>query len=290
VPAHGSPGPLRDVLRSIGGTELPEGGAQVVVAVDGPDAALEEVARDHGVTLVVLPHNAGSYAARNAALDHLLPSIRWVLFTDTDCAVTQQWVVAHLEALEHAEASGGAVRITTSTPPRPAEWVDAGRHLRQEHFVTRLGFAATCNLAVRRDTVDALRFDATLRSGGDFDFGQRLRSAGGRLVYAPEAEVFHPARRSSRQVLRKVARVARGAAVNEARGYKARARRDPSRTSAAQRAQLEDLDVGHLWRVRVRALDAACSLVYARHVPSVVLPALQRRLRRLAPWRPRRSA
>jgi GT2 family glycosyltransferase len=279
IPAHGDPVALSHVLASVRAAAHPAELLQVVVAVDGPDEALADLARAQGATIVVLPVNGGSYAARNAALDAVREGTDVVLFTDTDCEVAREWIAAHLRALRSADASGGAVRLTTSDPPSAAEWVDASRHLRQEHFVNVLGFAATCNLAVRTDVLARIRFDPTLRSGGDFDFGQRLAKAGYRLVYTADALVQHPARRSARGVLRKVSRVASGAAVNQSRGHPATGRRDPTRVPAARRAAAEGIDGGAYWRLQVRALDVACSLAYARHVPSVVLPAVRRRLR-----------
>jgi cellulose synthase/poly-beta-1,6-N-acetylglucosamine synthase-like glycosyltransferase len=278
IPAHGSSRGLHRLLASLDRVDYPSTSLHLIVCIDGPDDVLAEVARAAGATVVVLPVNGGSYAARNAAIDAVAPSAEIVLFTDTDCAVTPGWIRAHVTALADADASGGAVRITTAARPRPAEWVDASRHLRQQHFVETLGFAATCNLAVRRRVLDDARFDATLRSGGDFDFGQRLRAAGNTLVYTPDAAVEHPARESAAAVLRKVARVAQGAAVNEKRGYQAAQRRDPARVPALRRADVEGVVGGFGWRTQVRLLDAACSAVYARHVPEVVLPALRRRL------------
>lgn len=278
IPAHGAPEPLLRLLESLDEVDYPAALIQRIVCVDGPDPVLEHVARAADATVVTLAVNSGSYAARNAAIDAVAPDVSVVLFTDVDCTVTAGWIRQHLQALASADASGGGVRLTTSQPPRPAEWVDAGRHLRQQHFVEVLGFAATCNLAVRREVLSTLRFDATLRSGGDFDFGQRLRAAGLTLVYSPEALVEHPARSSARGVLRKVARVAQGAAVNQTRGHTAALRRDPTRVSALARADREGAGGGALWRAQVRGLDIACSLVYARHVPSVVVPALRRRL------------
>jgi len=280
IPAHGAPDGLQTLLDSLDRVTHERSALQVVVAVDGPDSALEKIARDAGVTVVVLPVNSGSYAARNAALDAVEPNVAAVLFTDTDCTVDADWVGAHLRALQTASASGGAVRVTTRQPPRAAEWVDANRHLRQQHFVESIGFAATCNLAVRRDVVDAVRFDPSLRSGGDYDFGVRLRAAGHRLVYTDDAIVRHPARTSTSAVLRKVARVARGAAVNQGRGHEASERRDAARLGSVRAAAAAGLPSSAPWRLHVRALDLACSVLYAWHVPSVVLPALRRRLAR----------
>jgi glycosyltransferase involved in cell wall biosynthesis len=277
VPAYGDAAGLRLLLRSLAEVDHPRDLLQVVVAVDGPDPVLERTAAEAGATVVVQPTNRGSYAARNLALD-AVGDADVVLFTDTDCAVSRQWVSEHLRALADADLSGGGVRLSADDPPSPAEWVDRARHLRQEHFVTRLHYAATCNLAVRRAVVDRLRFDEQLRSGGDFEFGQRARDAGFSIVYTPEAFVTHPARPTPRSVLTKVWRVAGGARDLQQAGRAATARHDPSRVRAATLARREGVGASNFWLLRVAALDYVCSAAYAVRVPQVVLPALRRRL------------
>ncbi|HET7530040.1 MAG TPA: glycosyltransferase [Mycobacteriales bacterium] len=279
VPAYGDTAGVRTLLDSLAAVDYPRDLLHVVVAVDGPDARLEQAAAAGGATVLVLPDNRGSYAARNLALD-AVGDADVVLFTDTDCAVSPQWVRAHLRALERADMSGGGVRLSADDPPAPAEWVDRARHLRQEHFVTRLHYAATCNLAVRRSVVDRLRFDESLRSGGDFEFGQRAAEAGLSIVYTPEAFITHPARATPRSVLKKVWRVAGGARDMQRAGRAATARHDPSRLRAATLARREGVRASRAWLVQVAALDYACSVAYALRVPQVVLPALRRRVAR----------
>jgi GT2 family glycosyltransferase len=271
---------LDKLLASLDRVAHPRDRLQVIVAVDGPDPALADIGERYGAHVVTLPENGGSYAARNLALSVLAPSVTAVLFTDTDCEVDPAWVTAHLAALETTELSGGGVEFLMSDPPAPAEWVDSCRHLRQQHFVEQLGYAATCNLAVRRDAVDALRFDDRLRSGGDLDFGQRAKAAGLRITYTPQARIYHPARRRARSVLRKVWRVAGGAQEFGRRGQSATDRRDPTRGRAAARARAAELPVTQWWLLRVAALDAACSVAYATRVPGVIGPAIRRRLAR----------
>lgn len=277
VPAYGDPRGLRTLLASLASLDYPRQLLRVVVAVDGPDQVLEHTAAEAGTTVVVLPINRGSYAARNLALD-AIGDAQVVLFTDTDCAVGRDWVNAHLRALAAAPRSGGGVRLSTDDRPSAAEWVDRARHLRQEHFVTRLGYAATCNLAVRREVVDRVRFDDQLRSGGDFDFGRRASEAGFPIVFTPEAFVTHPARPTPRALLKKVWRVAGGARDMQKAGSAATARHDPSRLRAATVARREGVVPSRGWLLRVAVLDYACSVAYAVRVPQVVLPAVRRRL------------
>ena len=208
--------PVRSDARGLGTTlrsldTLPQRGRLVVsVGIDGSDASSESLARQFSATVTVLPNPRGSYAARAAAVDALPPSIQVVLFTDAGCEVSKEWVSAHVEALQRADLSGGAVEIPLSHSPRVAEFVDARRNLLQEHYVKRDGFAATCNLAIKRNVIDEIGFRTELESGGDRDFCYRARAAGHRLVYAPAAVVTHAPRRTWREVLVKARRQGRG--------------------------------------------------------------------------------
>jgi hypothetical protein len=275
------------LLDSLAVVDYPRDRFQVVVALDGPDPALEKIARDCGVDVVVSEVNCGSYAMRNLALDQV-GDAEFVLFTDTDCAVSPQWVRAHVAALQTTDLSGGEVRFETGAVPTPAEWVDSVRHLRQRHFVNVLGYAATCNLGVRRAVVEQLRFDGARRSGGDFDFGRRARQAGYSIAYSAEAAIAHPARRSTRAVLRKVWRVAGGAQALGRDGERASQRRDPTRQTALAAARAAGLPVSSWWLLRVAAVDRLCSVAYAVRVPQVIGPAIARRLGRV--MRPSRPA
>ena len=115
IPAYGDPRGLRTLLDSLSALDYPADRVEVIVAVDGPDPVLEKVAAEHA-RVVVLPDNAGSYAARNLALD-TIGDAEVVLFTDTDCSVSPTWVQAHLQTLQVHDMSGGGVRLSAADPP-----------------------------------------------------------------------------------------------------------------------------------------------------------------------------
>lgn len=210
IPAYRETEALETLLASVAAVDHPPELLHVVVAVDGAWPATVDIARRYGVTVLPLTVNAGSYAARNAAIDALPDGLHAVLFTDADCVVTPAWVREHLTALDAAELSGGGVQFTfRKSRPTIAEWVDACRHLKQEAYVTNDGYAATCNLAVRREVLDAHRFDGSLRTGGDAEFCRRVVAAGATLVYTPRALIEHPAR-DLHELVVKVRRIAGG--------------------------------------------------------------------------------
>ena len=161
-----------------------------------------------GWRLLVHPESRGSYAARNtglraAASDNLA-------FTDVDCRPNEDWLEQGLAALAFASRVAGRIHLQLSGSPSTAELVDAGRFLRQQHYVQE-GFGATANLFVHRNVFSSVgEFDEFLKSGGDQEFGWRCSLAGITIQYAEHVVVSHPARTSLRELLGKGERVGFG--------------------------------------------------------------------------------
>lgn len=244
-------------VRSVLEGDWPRELLQVVVAVDGAEPSTVAAAASAGALVVSLRENRGSYAARNAAVDALGRPVDVLLFTDAECVVSPGWIAAHVEALRSADTSGGAVRFTfADARPTPAEFVDSVRHLQQEGYVLRDGFAVTCNLAVRSEVFDSLRFDERMRTGGDADFGLRVRAAGHTLCFTPGAVVEHAARRTDAEVMQKVKRIAGGVGGQRSR-WELRDRpvtRRPNR-GVWKRARAAGHDVSWWWGVHASLLD-----------------------------------
>jgi GT2 family glycosyltransferase len=266
IPAYDEVEEIAHTVASVFATGYPRDLLEVVVAVDGGDQAVCESARQAGARVVVVEPNQGSYAARNAAADAVARA-EVLLFTDTDCRVSPQWITAHLEALDSAPMSGGAVRfVFAGTTPTPAEWVDATRHLRQQIYVERQGFAATCNLAVRRDDFERVRFDPTFRTGGDADFGTRAKEAGLALVYSPAAVIDHPARPDTAALLQKVNRIASGTARTLAMFGDSRPRTPRLKLAPYRSARAAGHRVGPLWGARACLLDYRAQRIIANAI------------------------
>jgi glycosyltransferase involved in cell wall biosynthesis len=148
----------------------------------------------------------GSYVARNAALREATGEI--VAFTDSDCVCTPQWLsrgVAELLRDSAFGAVGGGVLPLTAADSGPTltERYDAFFHMRQAHYVTNMGFAATANCFTRLALFREVgHFDTRFRSGGDRAWCGKVLEAGYRLAYCAEAAVLHDARRLDGLVLK----------------------------------------------------------------------------------------
>lgn len=159
----------------------------------------------------------GSYAARNAGLKLITGDI--VAFTDADCLPHGDWISSAVAILEDAsppDAVGGAINLVYRAGPDPTtgpELYESIHGFDQRQFVETFHFAATANLITTRRMLEIVGpFNDELQSGGDDDWGRRLRQAGGRLVYSDEVIVDHPSRPTWSELTTKSVRVARGMA------------------------------------------------------------------------------
>ena len=184
-----------------------------IILVDNHDQfyPADYAAIDAGSLPIRVTHEPriGSYAARNRGI--ALAQGRVCAFTDADCLPQPDWIEQGVRAaVAGSGVIGGAVTMTFRQPRRPtwAEQFDSAYYLDQRRYVVSCGFAATANLFVRRDLFEAVGlFDAALQSGGDQEWCLRAARAGHAAQYAPDAVVWHPARATWTEILRKARRI-----------------------------------------------------------------------------------
>lgn len=208
VPVRDDPERLRACLTALARQTLPDEQFEVVV-VD--NASREPVTIDDPGVRVVREPRVGSYAARNRGLRVTTAPV--VAFTDADCLPEPDWLERGLARLAGADVVAGAIEVfpRLTRRPRAVETYERLTAFPQQHFVERWGFGATANVIARRAVVDAVGpFDASLESGGDAEWGERVTAAGFRTVYADEVVVRHPARRTLRELSTKFRRITRG--------------------------------------------------------------------------------
>src|SRR3954463_12293967 len=192
IPTHGRPSYLGVALRSV----LAQA-EDVLVVVDGPDAASEAVAREHGARVVVHESPRGPNAARNPAIAHCDAEL--IAFVDDDVEVRPGW----LDALLRAAAEEPEVDVFTG--PVFARFEDhpfraCGREGPPVTFLD-LGpvdadapHAWGANLTIRRGAFDRVGlFDAGRELYGDEqEWQDRLRASGRpRIRYVPGAALDH---------------------------------------------------------------------------------------------------
>ncbi len=197
VPTFRRPKALRRCLRHLADQHYPTDRFEVIVVDDGtgepPREAVEEVRGRLSATLCQQPH-AGPAAARNTGARHA--GGEYLAFTDDDCAPGPGWLsgLAGCWAL-HPDAGVGG-RTVNMLPGNLCATVSQVICDLAYDFYNGTGerarFFASNNLGMPAGPFRELGgFDESFRWSEDRDLCDRWLHAGYRLVFAPEAVVYH---------------------------------------------------------------------------------------------------
>lgn len=216
VPVYNDPEGIRATLDSLAEQSAPTERHEIIVVDNGSTDETRTVVREYcrresDIELLVEDDVQGSYAARNRGIEAAVGSV--VAFVDADMVVGSTWIEDVARRMAETDAAYLACDVRLFTPEEEGLVAKYNRlnDLHVERFVEELSFAPTCCLVVRRALLEELDgFDPRLQSGGDFEFGNRVATAGRRLHYCPELVMYHPTRTSLGALLRKARRVGRG--------------------------------------------------------------------------------
>lgn len=172
---------------------------------------------------VILPDNfkiideskSGSYAARNAAISIANGEI--LGFTDSDCLPAEKWIENAVKVLDQGNCDriAGNIEIfyENEDDPTNAELYEKVFAFKQAEVAKNMGSAVTGNMFARKKVFDAVGlFNESLFSGGDHEWARRAQAKGFAIVYAEDVTIYHPARKSLQELLKKAKRVGGGAA------------------------------------------------------------------------------
>lgn len=187
---------------------------EIIVIDNGSDHPEQIRAIAAASVKVVVEPTPGSYAARNRGFT--VASGEVIAFTDADCIPAIDWIQKGVQALTQTPNCGlvaGQIRLFFRDPERPTmvELYESLRALPQQEFVEQHHYGATANVFTRREVITKVGgFDASLKSSGDMEWGQRVYAQGYRQVYDEAVVVLHPARASLRELYTRTRRLAGG--------------------------------------------------------------------------------
>jgi len=196
VPVLHDPAGIRTCVGALRRQTYPYELLELIVVDNGSTDDTPDVAAELGARVIRETEKRGSYAARNTGLRAATGEV--IAFTDADCTPSERWVEQGVRPIADGAADlvGGRVRFVLSRPPRGAEIWDSVTNMQIEDNIRERGVAKTANLFVRREAFEAIGgFPDHMVSGGDVAWTGTATDHGFRLVYAPDAEVAHPARR-----------------------------------------------------------------------------------------------
>jgi glycosyltransferase involved in cell wall biosynthesis len=205
---------LRRCLDSLENQTYPRSRYEVIVVDNGSKESIKDVVYRFDHATVCRELRAGSYAARNKGISLSKGSI--LAFIDSDCVADPNWIDnGVIRLLRHPEAGlvGGKVNFLFKDHEKPTaiELFDSFTAFQQKNYIEIAKFSGAGNLFTFKKVFEHVGlFNDTLRSGGDYEWGQRVYIHGYPLIYADDVTVSHPARSSFSQIYKKYLRVIGG--------------------------------------------------------------------------------
>ena len=187
---------------------------EVIVVDNASDEDVESIVALFSHTTMAVEPQRGSYVARNKGVEAAKGSI--IAFTDADCIPATDWIEKGVQSLSSVVNCGlvaGRIEFAFRDPDYPTliELCDSVLFLQQDIYLKHARFGATANVFTFKHVFDKVGlFNQDLKSGGDYDWGQRVFNAGYQQIYAKDACIHHPARYSFEELYKKIIRTTRG--------------------------------------------------------------------------------
>ncbi|MBI2886112.1 MAG: glycosyltransferase [Chloroflexi bacterium] len=193
IPAYNARGTLGACLEALLGQTTPREQYEVIVVDDASSDDTAAMAGRYPVQVLRQAH-AGPAAARN--LGARAAQGEMLLFLDADCVPTPGWLEAMLRPFSQPEIVGAKGRYRTAQRALVARFVqleykEKYQRMAQERYID---FIDTYSAAYRREVFLANGgFDTTFVSASaeDQEFSFRLAEQGLKMVFLPEAVVYH---------------------------------------------------------------------------------------------------
>ena len=215
IPVYNDSRRLKLCLEALAKQTYPRDMYEIVVVDNASEEDIESIVSQFNQARYTYESQPGSYTARNQGISVAAGEI--LAFTDSDCIPAADWIekgVKHLISTPNCGLVAGKISLFFQDPQRPTAvelYEKIVLNFFQDRKIADHQFGMTANIFTCRTVVESVgNFDSALKSGGDRNWGQRVFAAGYQQVYADDARVDHPARRSYADLRKRIARLVGG--------------------------------------------------------------------------------
>jgi len=192
VPAYQAAGIIAACVTALAQQTVSRDRYEVLVVDDGSTDGTAAAARAAGADLVLTIVHQGPAGARNAGIAAARGAL--VLFTDADCIPAPDWMEQLIAPFADSRVMGAKGTYRTRQHAPIARLVQREFEIRYERMarLPQIDFVDTYAAAYRRALLlQSGGFDTVFPSAEDVELSFRLARAGNRLVFVPEAWVWH---------------------------------------------------------------------------------------------------
>jgi glycosyltransferase involved in cell wall biosynthesis len=236
VPVYNGERTMRACLQSLLSQTYPPNRYEIIVVDNNSTDNTCSIVQEFPVTLLHENEIQTSYAARNRGVEAARGEI--IAFTDADCIAAPNWLSELVTPFKELTVGGVGGQVLDSDPQSEVEQFICSLRLfaRYQKDNSYLPVLMTNNAAYRRENLLALgSFNAQLYTGADIDLAWRLQLVtGNKVVYAPQAVIYHVHRSTLKSMARQFRRHGFGeifldAMYKDQPGYKRSPRRQVAR-------------------------------------------------------------
>ncbi|GAB4366809.1 MAG: hypothetical protein Kow00121_04500 [Elainellaceae cyanobacterium] len=214
IPVFNDADALKICLSALSHQTYPKDCYEVIVVDNGSKdkEPIAQVVSQFRQVSIAYEHQPGSYAARNKGISLAKGDI--LAFTDADCVPTAGWLEHGVQQFLETPNCGmiaGKVELFFKDSKKPTAvelYESIELDFPQDKLLEVEHFGVTANLFTSKEILNDIGpFNATLKSGGDREWGNRVFEAGYKQIYAEKASVKHPARYSWAQLYKRITRI-----------------------------------------------------------------------------------
>ncbi len=195
VPAYNAAPTIEACIQALHRQTVASDQYEILVVDDASTDDTADLAEAAGAQVIRLPHNQGRSQARNVGAQAAQGAI--LLFTDADCEPTPTWMAYMLAPFQRDPTVMGVKgAYWTRQKAVVARFTQLELEDKYDHMArqSQIVFIDTYSAAYRRDVFDAQQgFDVSLTYSmmEDQDLSFRLAAASHKMVFVPEARVYH---------------------------------------------------------------------------------------------------
>jgi len=194
IPAYNAEEEIPPCLDSLLNQTFPKEQYEIIVVSDGSTDRTEEVIRIYDGAKIIAQANQGPAAARNNGVRASKGDI--IVFTDSDCVPEKNWLEEMLKPFSDAEVVGvqGAYRTKQKEIVARFAQIEIEERYQKMSRNEWIDFIGSYSAAYRKKEFEEHGgFDTQfpIASGEDADLSYAMSSAGHKLVFNPNAIVYH---------------------------------------------------------------------------------------------------